>query len=406
MKYRILFILLGLCSISNMYSQKDLKPGYIITLQNDTIFGQINNQSTSSFNSKCEFIPNNSTESTTYLPGEIQSFRSIDDKCFISKTVNLHGDDKEMFLEFLLEGIVNLYFCHYKKEETYYIEKDGLIYTLEKKQVDIVGEDNLQYRTEIDKYKAVLALLFQDEPQLSKEINSTMLTHKSLIKVTEDYHNIVCDDHQCIIYEKKRKKMVARPFVGYRFSTVTLKTSPDKYQYSSFIAGIDCNLPTFIANPRWNYSVGLYVSKDEVNNVFKNTLYLNNAEANERTHRIKVKAIALEIPLGIEYTVPVKKLMPYVGFGYSNVFLLDREAEVSRLQAVEYNIPSESHIRLYQAGLNASAGFKMPVNSSYIQVRFNYQYRFNPLQDNYKTDYLRTQSYSINLAWAFNGNQK
>ncbi len=411
MKSQLVFLLLTLCSISNLYSQKDLRPGYIITLQNDTIYGQINNKSTSNFNSKCEFYAYNSSKSTTYLPGEINMFRIVNDKCFISKIVNIDGEDKTLFLEFLLEGIVNLYFCHYKKEETYFIEKDDEIHKLENNKVSHTDANNIQYLQDDNKYKGMLFVLFEDEPQLRTKINSTILTHKSLINLTKDYHDMVCDDHQCIIYKKEPKKIIFRPYVGYKNAIVGLKTSQDKSQYSSFVLGIDLNLNTFNSNPRWGILIGLNFSKEEFNDAFLNTLYINDTESKERTHRIHVKDNALEVPISIEYTFPYKTIKPFLGIGYSNIFLLNKEAEVYRQYflsngSYSYERLTETDIRPYQSGINASAGFKVPFKKSYLQVRFNYQYRFCPIADNYKTDYLNIQSYSLNLGWAFNGNQK
>jgi hypothetical protein len=81
-----------------------------------------------------------------------------------------------------------------------------------------------------------LKYLFQESPEVSKATERTLLTHKSLIKITRDYHNAVCKDEACIIYEKQAPKVFVflGPVAGaniYFLSRITNNFSPDYYYF-------------------------------------------------------------------------------------------------------------------------------------------------------------------------------
>ncbi len=406
MKSYFAFLTLLLCtiSLSQVWAQKELKPGFIITLQQDTIYGFINNKSTSSLNTSCEFFSNNNSTSTIYKPGDISVFQIDNEKCFISKTVSIDGEDKTLFLEFLLEGIVNLYYCDYKRNSSYYIEKDDEIYELKNNHIEYENDNGIKYKKFDNKYKGILMVIFKDEPQLAQQINSSILSHKSLINLSKNYHDMVCTDHQCIIYEKQKKgHTVIRPFVGFQASSLSLTTSKDRTTYTSYKVGADFCFPTFNSSPRWDFWVGINLSKDEANAKFNNNIFGEDAQ-----HRIYLKDNALQIPFSLEYTIPYKKILPFVGFGYSNVFLLNTTSETYRVFRYNdgYEQLADDHTIRYQSGLDVFVGFKAPFKKSYLYGKLGYQRRFSPARNNYYSQYIVIQSYSFSIGWAFNGNKQ
>ncbi len=245
-------------------------------------------------------------------------------------------------------------------------------------------------------------VILKDEPQLIDQINATLLTHNSLIKLTKNYHNLACSDRECITYEKEKNgKTIFRPYIGLKHSIFSLNTSEDKNTTTSYNIGVDFCFPTYLkSTPRWNVFIGINLSKDENNTLFNNSIFDDNVY-----HRIYIKHTTLQIPISLEYTIPMKKISPFLSCGYSNIFLLNKEAEVYRV----YNITTnegliDSHLGVYQSGLNIGAGLKVPMKSSYLFCGLTYQYRFSPSKTNYMTEFTTMQTYSINLGWAFNGN--
>ncbi len=107
MKQTISFYLL-LFFYSKCFSQNNFQKGYIISNKNDTVTGLIKYGSNYENTYKCSFQVNPDSPVETYLPDEIKAYRFDDGKFFISKKLN-PSDSSNIFLEFLFDGIVDVY---------------------------------------------------------------------------------------------------------------------------------------------------------------------------------------------------------------------------------------------------------------------------------------------------------
>lgn len=67
-------MLLLACTTMAM-AQKNLREGYVITLQGDTLRGVIDFRTISMNMKRCVFKEDGATEFKTYLPGEIEGYR-------------------------------------------------------------------------------------------------------------------------------------------------------------------------------------------------------------------------------------------------------------------------------------------------------------------------------------------
>ena len=76
MKKIILFAIMAIISVVAM-AQQNLRDGYVITLQGDTLQGVIDFRTASMNTKRCVFKQNGATEFKTYLPGEIDGYRFI-----------------------------------------------------------------------------------------------------------------------------------------------------------------------------------------------------------------------------------------------------------------------------------------------------------------------------------------
>jgi hypothetical protein len=59
--------------------------------------------------------------------------------------------------------------------------------------------------------------MFADAPEFQKKAEFVELNRKSLIKISKGYHNYVCKDSQCVVYEKSLPpiKVEIGPNFGY-----------------------------------------------------------------------------------------------------------------------------------------------------------------------------------------------
>ena len=108
LKYAALVI--GAVFPTMLYAQLNPKPGFIITNQNDTIYGTIDYLSDKKCAQECLFQANGENAYKTYQPGDISGYRFTDDGVFyVTKTFNIDGAQKTFFAEYLLQGGVSLF---------------------------------------------------------------------------------------------------------------------------------------------------------------------------------------------------------------------------------------------------------------------------------------------------------
>jgi hypothetical protein len=190
-----LFILtLTLSLILNSFSsiaQQSFKKGYIITNSGDTVTGLINLKSDYSNGKECEFKETMEGYPVKYSPRQIKGYRIENDKFYVSREIDLNDVNEKVFLEFLLDGVVDLFFMKDFSNGYYFIEKDGVLYPMSNDAIEEVKDNDKKYVRNSNQYLGVLTYVFQDANDLASEIPATEFRPASLIKITEKYHNLV-----------------------------------------------------------------------------------------------------------------------------------------------------------------------------------------------------------------------
>ena len=202
------FVLFGLLILTGVLNaQSDFRPGYIISTTGDTIFGEIDYRGDLSMSNVCRF-KNGENEITEYHPNDINAFRFIDSKYYISREIK----QKQVFLEYLIKGKINIYYMRDDMGDHYYLDKEDVELTEipYEEGTKYVGEKQVFYESK--KHIGILTYYMQDAPELKSEIQSLKKPkHQNLIKIAEDYHNAVCDGEKCIIYEKSAPLIKIQP---------------------------------------------------------------------------------------------------------------------------------------------------------------------------------------------------
>lgn len=235
---------ISLFSISS-FAQKQFLSGYIIQHDGDTLFGFIAQKEAFSSARKCVFKATDSSPIQRFKPEEIKAYRFNNGKYYVSKKLD---NDSTFFLEYLINGIIDIYYYKDALGDHYLLEKDGKMTILDNKE-QFIYRNGKKFRSQTNKYIGVLKYELRDHPELYQKIEATKFNHKGLISVGKKYHEVACDEYACEIYSKKVKK--AQLFWG------------------SFIGGImgryNGNEPYFIsfdrAEPDWspNFSAGIIV---------------------------------------------------------------------------------------------------------------------------------------------------
>ena len=207
-KTTILLLFLALLINSRMFAQD--KTGYIITNQSDTIHGTIINETYHINAFECNFSPLDTLSYKKYYPKDIAGYRFDSGKYYVSMSFKLDNIDTTLFLEYLIDGKLDIYFFQDNATNNrYFATRDGkrlseLLYSK-----DYVVVDGENYEKETNKSAGILYALTSDKPDFQSDITKIKEpTHTKLIKFGEEYHNAICPDTSCLIYYKKMKYKV------------------------------------------------------------------------------------------------------------------------------------------------------------------------------------------------------
>jgi hypothetical protein len=187
----------------NIFSQAVFKDGFIIKNNNDTVFGLIEYKGNKANSKSLIFKKDTESESQEYTPADIKAYRFDQSKYYVSKIVKLADKEELLFLEYLINGRVDVYYYFDGQNERYFVDGgDNQLHEL-KEGSTIIHAQNKRLIQENKQYIGILKYTFRESPAISKQAETVSLDRKSLIDISHAYHNEVCANEECIIYEKK-----------------------------------------------------------------------------------------------------------------------------------------------------------------------------------------------------------
>ncbi len=249
MKYFQLVALASILSIQ-IFAQTDFRAGYVIKNNNDTVYGQIKYLGSQNSSEKCIFQKDSLSEEQIFTPTDILGYRYENKKYYVSKSVSSNGKTKDLFLEFLINGVVDIYYFRDEMEDHYFIEeRNGNLIEL-KNKVSNIKQNNDTYQKESKEYIGILRYVFKDQPDIQNKVDQTKLSHKSLINIAKNYHIQACSDQECIVYEKDTPKNIHKLGVVFDFNVSEI-TSLKKPSLISYLDNIEGNI-------NFSPSIGLY----------------------------------------------------------------------------------------------------------------------------------------------------
>lgn len=247
-----LLILLLIFPVTAVFSQSNFKEGYLITLTNDTVYGLIDFRTDYTNAEVCRFMKSPDAAVEAYLPGSIAGYRFVaEGKYYVSKKVVFENLNQTYFLEFLLQGLKNLYYLPFDKGIFFFEDKDGNMVGITRRPDQIIEN----YKLKVDnRYKGVMSYLFRDCMPLATETSRVGFDKASMIQFSREYHDRVCDTGEsCIIFEHNYKRSFIQLdftfFGGAELVNVKLTdiNFPAMSSLSPYIgAGIQLSSPRFL----------------------------------------------------------------------------------------------------------------------------------------------------------------
>jgi len=325
MKLKFLFVVALIFVVGILNAQTDFRSGYVINNTGDTIYGKIDYRGDLLMGKVCRF-KNSDNIISTYSADHILAYRFIDGKYYISKEIN----GKFQFLEFLINGKVNIYYLRDDNGDHYFIDKDeyGLNEIFYEQEIRTIDDKDRLYQSK--KHIGLLSYYMQDAPELQRKINRILKPeHQNLLKIAEDYHNVVCKDEECIIYEKTQPILkVNLEVLGGAVNYENVVGLNDKFYFQG---GIIANLWM----PRINEKI-----------------YFRTGLLRSAINEFRGEEVLYKIPLQIEYIYSKYLINPKFAFG------------------INYYKPFHQTVA-FMAGLNVRL-------SKSINWSINYEVDFNP----------------------------
>ncbi len=311
MKKGTLFIILIFIAI-NGWAQRDYRKGYIITHEMDTIYGWVDYRGDVLNAKVCSFKKNETDKAVEYMPEDITAYRFVDSKYYVSKNVDNGDVTKQVFLEYLVNGMASVYYYRDNNlQDHYYLEKDESFIELKEEEKEIAYGHGTAYKIVklyIGMLKATLNVY-----EMSAEIEKSKLDHTSLINIAKNYHNYVCTDgSECIVYEKKKPLVALRiaPAIGVDLSTLKIMNyHEERYKLdpsTNLAVGINLNF----SMPRLNEKIFLQLQAMYTKYYFFDA-YENSMKATD----VHIRSNALQTVLAIKYEYPKGKWRPMLAVG-------------------------------------------------------------------------------------------
>jgi hypothetical protein len=331
-KYLFTFILLV---PSFCFAQSDFRSGFIITNDRDTVRGLINYREGDKSYAVCEYKRSSDQTTINYLPGQIHAYGFNDDRFFESRTINpKHDTIKTVFLEVIIRGAVSLY----KYEYTWWIDKKGselLELTNEKKIKYVNGKKMMTYT---NRHIGVLNTAMFDCVEIRNQIGTITLTEKSLTRIVRRYNQCAGDAEKVFKEKKPWFKGAIGLAGGVNGSQLNTSSVNPLYRYAQGaydspvtpIGGLTLEGLSPRLSERISFTASVfYLSTkyyrywDEADNIFRKRNY------------VTVGLEQIKVPVGIRYTFPGKKFMPYANAGMCVTAYLRSDA--SWVQEEEHN---------------------------------------------------------------------
>ncbi len=376
-----LTLILLLSSITILHAQDNFRPGYIITNENDTVFGKIDFRTAERNAQVCNFRVDTSDAIQRYEPGDIYAYRFTDDgKFYVTRTVVLGEAPRKIFLEYLVKGVISLYFYRASASLHYFFEdENGQLIEVQDKET-AVKINRVPGIKKDSRYIGIMTLLFGQSEKIKKQLPKIRLDKETLSRITKEFHNETCrTGEECVEFEFKPDTHFFR--LGFALS-----------------AGV--RVHSFSSKAVANYWSTLNISSENVENVFpaimaqadvfipRLTDYVSfrlDAElskvggSNELTtehtyNRFNLSAFLTDIRAGLCFKLCHTRIYPTIGGGFCDTFLWNMDADNFRRVTVGDkeqvdNIDFSDKISKNYIGFYVNAGVVFPLKTGSLFVQ-------------------------------------
>jgi hypothetical protein len=287
-----LLVILLILSNLNLYAQSGFLPSFIVSHQNDTLIGTGNMGKNQDY---CLFKRFGSTDYTKYFPYQINAFRVIDGKYYVSRKIE-EADEKEKwyFLEYLIDGEIDLFtisnsnrFFIKREGEGFFELNDNIDQEIEYKGGDYLVKDT--------RYLGYMKYYMADAPELFPEIEKMRdLNQRNMVNLSVKYHNAICNEYECVNYTKNI------PDVTFKIELIAGATYHNAY-YAP-MTGLLLHIWQPLKNEKLFLKTGI---------IFSDRRHISKEYHQEDDFDYNIK-----VPFSFQYVFGKKPFKPTLAFGF------------------------------------------------------------------------------------------
>ena len=201
MKYLFFLLCFGFSILA--IGQTDFRKGKIITLQGDTIFGELDWQGDITNSRAVRFRKDNAD--AVFKPFEIAGYRFDDGRFFVSKIAVNSKDTTALFAEYLVKGKKDLFFYRSATGFHYALTLTDSVILEIPYRTGTVNVDGVNYQNDSKQHVGFLKYYFSEFPSLFPEIERLKAPNRSaLVSLTRQYHELSCDESNCVVFKRKK----------------------------------------------------------------------------------------------------------------------------------------------------------------------------------------------------------
>lgn len=309
------------CLASGAHAQSDFRQGYVIMHAQDSLRGLISKESIT--HDRCWFKPAREAAVRSYTAADILGFGFDNDRSFVAKDLKSHTDAfTKVFVERVVEGYVSLF----RHGHDFYVSKgDSPLYALtnERTMKSVNGRSVI---VESNRYRGVLNHLMSDCKRMQREPDRVRLQEQSLIAVVEEYN--ACRDGIDLSLRRAMPLVHVEVAVAAgitaaspRFRGTGALYEPLRGDFGTSITPVG-GVFLDISSPEVSQRVALQIGafyRSYTTRAFHEIAKQGYVDRYFAT----LDMASLQIPLGLKYTFPERRITPYVNAGVINVFPLD-----------------------------------------------------------------------------------
>ena len=268
----VIMLLLAIVSM-RLTAQVNPQKGYIITNENDTIYGTIDYLADAHNAKACLFQKAGESGYKSLSPADIKGYRLADDGVYYVSRLFTGGEEEEqqpelLFAEFLLQGGVSLYRYYYDYYNYFgFVGSDGKeVIMRDDKLNENLQTYNHKLQVRRQKVQEVNAIMDKDN-SIANRLWKMELTSEELTRMVKQYDEQHCTEQgECVLFRYDKKKTITvkhKFFVGAGISYASYDSPShdigrayttifSEYSYSgiapTFFVGTDLQFPRFSRN--------------------------------------------------------------------------------------------------------------------------------------------------------------